>query len=124
MTSTTTTTMGVSSLSSPSTSSPAARKQSSSSTSSLKQHSAHTIVLVPLPHPNVQMVRPLTVMGYDDAPHGHAEVKLNQVMVSAQDIVLGESYGFQISQARLGPGRIHHCMRAVGIGTLPEKVIT
>ena len=82
-----------------------------------KSHSAHTIVIVPLPHPNVQMVRPLTVFGYDDAPHGHAEVRLDNVMVTADAIVLGESYGFQISQARLGPGRIHHCMRAVGIGT-------
>lgn len=82
-----------------------------------KSHRAHTIVIVPIPHPNVQMVRPLTVFGYDDAPHGHAEVHLNRVIVTSEDIVLGESYGFQISQARLGPGRIHHCMRAVGIGT-------
>ena len=88
-----------------------------SSNKSKNHHSAHTIVIVPLPHPKVQMIRPLTVFGYDDAPHGHAEVQLNHVIVSSNDIVLGESYGFQISQARLGPGRIHHCMRAVGIGT-------
>ena len=88
-----------------------------------QSHKAHTIVIVPLPHPQVQMVRPLTVFGYDDAPHGHAEVKFNHVTVPADAIVLGESYGFHISQARLGPGRIHHCMRAVGMGMSPYYVL-
>jgi acyl-CoA dehydrogenase len=81
------------------------------------QHGAHTIVIVPLPHPNVQMVRPLTVFGYDDAPFGHAEVLLDNVPLSEEHLILGEGSGFRVSQARLGPGRIHHCMRAIGMGT-------
>jgi acyl-CoA dehydrogenase len=84
---------------------------------SSSQHGAHTIVIVPLPHPKVQMVRPLTVFGYDDAPFGHAEVLLDNVPLSEEHLILGEGSGFRISQARLGPGRIHHCMRAIGMGT-------
>mmetsp|Transcript_1002 Transcript_1002/g.1659 ORF Transcript_1002/g.1659 Transcript_1002/m.1659 type:complete len:450 (+) Transcript_1002:3-1352(+) len=83
--------------------------------SSSSLHGKHTIVLVPLPHPNVRMVRPLSVFGYDDAPFGHAEVELNHVPLSKEHLIGGEGSGFQVSQARLGPGRIHHCMRAVGI---------
>jgi len=79
-------------------------------------HGAHTIVAVPMPHPSVKLVRALTVMGYDDAPFGHAEVVLDQVRLTHEDLILGEGSGFQVSQARLGPGRIHHCMRAVGMG--------
>lgn len=80
------------------------------------QHGAHTIVAVPLPHPGVRFVRALTVMGYDDAPSGHAHVVLDNVQLTARDLILGEGSGFAVSQARLGPGRIHHCMRAVGMG--------
>jgi acyl-CoA dehydrogenase len=80
------------------------------------KHGAHTIVAVPLPHPQVIMQRPLTVFGYDDAPHGHAEVVLNGVRLDESDLIFGEGSGFRVSQARLGPGRIHHCMRALGIG--------
>jgi acyl-CoA dehydrogenase len=80
-------------------------------------HGAHTIVAVPLPHPKVVCERALTTFGYDDAPSGHAQVRLNGVLLSEKDLVLGEGSGFRVSQARLGPGRIHHCMRAVGIGT-------
>jgi alkylation response protein AidB-like acyl-CoA dehydrogenase len=81
-----------------------------------KKHLAHTIVLVKLPHPGVTIKRALTVMGYDDAPYGHAEVELNNIPLTNHDLILGEGSGFQVSQARLGPGRIHHCMRAVGMG--------
>ncbi|EEC51259.1 acyl-coenzyme A dehydrogenase [Phaeodactylum tricornutum CCAP 1055/1] len=81
------------------------------------KHGAHTIVAVPLPHPQVIMQRPLTVFGYDDAPHGHAEVVLNGVRLDESDLIFGEGSGFRVSQARLGPGRIHHCMRALGIAT-------
>ena len=81
------------------------------------RHGAHTIVIVPLPHPGVHVVRPLTVFGYDDAPFGHAEVILNDVLLGPEHLILGEGSGFQVSQARLGPGRIHHCMRAIGMGT-------
>ena len=82
------------------------------------KHGAHTIVAVPMPHPLVVLERPLTVFGYDDAPHGHAEVSLKGVRLTERDLILGEGSGFRVSQARLGPGRIHHCMRAIGIGTL------
>jgi hypothetical protein len=80
------------------------------------QHGAHTIVLVPLPHAQVKMIRPLTVFGYDDAPFGHAEVELQSVRLGKEHLISGEGSGFRVSQARLGPGRIHHCMRAIGMG--------
>ena len=83
------------------------------------RHDSHTIVIVDLPHPSIRMVRPLTVFGYDDAPHGHAQVVLDKVPLTKDALVAGEGMGFAISQARLGPGRIHHCMRAIGIGTDP-----
>lgn len=78
------------------------------------KHGAHTIVAVELPHHSVRMVRALTHFGYDDAPHGHAEVALDNVRLTPADLILGEGSGFRVSQARLGPGRIHHCMRAIG----------
>jgi acyl-CoA dehydrogenase len=83
---------------------------------SAQQHGAHTVVAVPLPHPQVHFPRALTVMGYDDAPSGHAHVVLDGVRLTPCDLILGEGSGFAVSQARLGPGRIHHCMRAVGMG--------
>ncbi|KAG7340561.1 acyl-CoA dehydrogenase [Nitzschia inconspicua] len=91
-----------------------AKMETETATSS-SLHGKHTIVLVPLPHPNVKLVRPLTVFGYDDAPFGHAQVELCNVPLSAEHLIGGEGSGFQVSQARLGPGRIHHCMRAVGM---------
>ena len=80
------------------------------------KHGAHTIVLVPLPHPGVTFKRALTLFGYDDAPSGHAHVQLNNVQLTRDHLIDGEGSGFRVSQARLGPGRIHHCMRAIGMG--------
>lgn len=81
------------------------------------KHELHTVVAIPMPSEGVVMKRALTVFGYDDAPFGHAEVLLNKVKLSADDVILGEGKGFLISQARLGPGRIHHCMRAIGMAS-------